>query len=292
MYMPSWDIRIGIASLIMAFAGVGIAILWPSKRWLGWLCLFSATALGIYWGCLEFLGRFLAWLGGPHGPRFYMFVGGIWTILGLIVINALVVATKHHSAKVKAPPKGFLDYKNDAEVAMSALPSLTNKLSAVMQAVGKSFDRHQMIQTAGSTSNQLRVISQVASQLDRQSARAERICVTFVKTGNLLSDGLRGWSSWLKETSPDKSALGAQFDETLRTFIGTLDTSNKQLREYIKTMQNVKGVASTMDTALDRHIRALQVVLDTNINIHNACSQTLSVLDGLPGQAASVLPAG
>ena len=95
-----------------------------------------------------------------------------------------------------------------------------------------------------------------------------------------------------KETSPDKSALGAQFDETLRTFIGTLDTSNKQLREYIKTMQNVKGVASTMDTALDRHIRALQVVLDTNINIHNACSQTLSVLDGLPGQAASVLPAG
>jgi len=147
-----------------------------------------------------------------------------------------------------------------------------------------------MLQNAGSTSSQLRVIGQVASQLDRQSARAELICVKFVKTGYSLSDGLRGWSNWLRETSPDKAALGAQFDENLRNFIGTLDTSNNQLREYIKTMQNVKGVASTMDTALNRHIRALQVILDTNVNIHNACSQTLTVIEGLPGHAANALP--
>lgn len=286
--MPSWDTRIAIAGLIMAFAGVGITILWPSKRWLGWLCLFLATVLGIYWGCLEFLGRFLAWLWGPHGPWFYMFVGGIWTVLGLIALNALAVAAKRYGSKVKAP-KGFLDYKNDAEVAMTALPGLTDKLSTVMQDVGTSFDKHQMLQNAGSTSNQLRVIGQVASQLDRQSARVELICVKFVKTGHMLSDGLRGWSSWLKEASLDKAALGVQFDETLRTFVGTLDTSNNQLREYIKTMQNVKGVASAMDTALDRHIRALQIILDTNINIHNACSQTLSVIDGMPSQAANAL---
>jgi hypothetical protein len=45
--MPYSD-RIGTAALIMTFIGLGITILWPDKRWLGWLFL----GIGLIGACL------------------------------------------------------------------------------------------------------------------------------------------------------------------------------------------------------------------------------------------------
>ena len=49
--------RLGWASLVMTFIGIGTAILWPAKRWIGWICLVCALALGIVWGYLELKDR-------------------------------------------------------------------------------------------------------------------------------------------------------------------------------------------------------------------------------------------
>lgn len=266
----------------MAFAGVGITLLWPSKRWIGKLCLAFAGALVAYWGYIEFWARFWVWVYGTHGPTLYMFIGGITCLLLLIIISTLSVVVRRYRARSK-PAKGFLDYKNDAEVSMSALPSLTAKLTDIMSDVGAAFDKHTMTMShsGGSTSNQLRVMKRVASQLDNYSARTAAIGITFVKTGCLLSEGLIGWSGWLKEAHPNKAALGAGFPETLRSFTGSLDTSNGQLRDYITTVRNVKGAASIMDAALDRHIHSWQAILETNIKLHNACLQTLHIIDEL-----------
>src|SRR5260370_28230174 len=120
----SWDTRIGIAGLIMAFAGVGFTILWPSKRRLGWFCLSTAMLLGLCWTWIEFGAAVWGWLKGPHGPGFYMLVGGAAAIFALAFIATLIRAAIR-LREGENPPKGFLDYRNDAEIAMLALPSLT-----------------------------------------------------------------------------------------------------------------------------------------------------------------------
>jgi hypothetical protein len=41
--------RLGLIALIMAFLGLGITILWPTKRWIGWISLTIAAVLGLVW---------------------------------------------------------------------------------------------------------------------------------------------------------------------------------------------------------------------------------------------------
>jgi hypothetical protein len=46
--------RIGIAGLILACIGIGITILWPTARLIGWLAIIAAIGSGIWWAVLEF----------------------------------------------------------------------------------------------------------------------------------------------------------------------------------------------------------------------------------------------
>jgi hypothetical protein len=45
--------RLGAAGLIMCLIGLGITILWPTKRWIGWISLGLGLLLGLGWGFLE-----------------------------------------------------------------------------------------------------------------------------------------------------------------------------------------------------------------------------------------------
>ena len=49
--------RLGIAGLIIGIAGVGVTILWPTKRFIGVVCIIFAAALLVGWGGLEIHDR-------------------------------------------------------------------------------------------------------------------------------------------------------------------------------------------------------------------------------------------
>jgi hypothetical protein len=49
--------HLGIAGLIMAFVGTAIAVLWPDKRWIGWLALVLAAGLLVGWTVLAMKAR-------------------------------------------------------------------------------------------------------------------------------------------------------------------------------------------------------------------------------------------
>lgn len=51
--MSLTDRSLAIAGLVLACIGVGIAILWPTVRWIGWIAIIAAIA-GICWVVLEF----------------------------------------------------------------------------------------------------------------------------------------------------------------------------------------------------------------------------------------------
>jgi len=233
------------------------------------------------------IGAIWAWRTHVKGiwlDRFIVFsITAVAIGLSSVVISLVRMAvTSARNRRAQHSTKGFLDYKNDAETSMTAIPQIVGKLSGITREVGTTIERYtHLIMQAGSTKGQLKAMRQLAAKLDTYSLRVDRISVIFSAQGRLLSEGLGGWSDWLKTMRPDRASLGVGFPEALKSFNETLDTSNNQLQTYITTMRNVKGAASTMNDALDRHISSLQAVLNVNLTIHLACSQTLVIIDSL-----------
>ena len=50
--------QLGLAGLIVGLLGIGVTILWPSQRWIGYICLVLALFLACAWGILEIRYRF------------------------------------------------------------------------------------------------------------------------------------------------------------------------------------------------------------------------------------------
>ena len=44
-----FDSRIGMGGLIMAFLGIALPLLFPDKKWIGWICLAAGAVLGLIW---------------------------------------------------------------------------------------------------------------------------------------------------------------------------------------------------------------------------------------------------
>ena len=42
--------HLGFAGIVVALIGIALTIIWPTKRWVGVLCLVAAALLGIVWG--------------------------------------------------------------------------------------------------------------------------------------------------------------------------------------------------------------------------------------------------
>ncbi len=60
--------RIGILGIILALAGVAVTVLWPTKRWIGYLCLVGAFGVLCYWPYLEYMNRHLE-SANPEPPK-------------------------------------------------------------------------------------------------------------------------------------------------------------------------------------------------------------------------------
>lgn len=66
--------RLGIAGLVLALVGIGIAVLWPTARWIGWGAILVALGLVVCWGILELkrpkqLPSFVFVFGAPLGDN-------------------------------------------------------------------------------------------------------------------------------------------------------------------------------------------------------------------------------
>jgi hypothetical protein len=49
--------NLGFAGLIIAVIGIGVTILWPTKRWIGYGCFVLTGLLGICWGVMAYQSR-------------------------------------------------------------------------------------------------------------------------------------------------------------------------------------------------------------------------------------------
>jgi hypothetical protein len=88
--MPLGD-RLGWGGLILALLGIAVAILWPDKKWIGWLSLCSAGVLLVAWGWMECGGAVVKFDRNHQTATSYALVAiigavlfcGAWFLLGI-----------------------------------------------------------------------------------------------------------------------------------------------------------------------------------------------------------------
>jgi hypothetical protein len=86
----SFGDRLGLAGLVMALVAIAVSILWPSKKWIGWLSLSVAVILMLSWGWTEGKSYALGWYrSDPIISTFVIFLCG-----GLLVSGTWVMLLK------------------------------------------------------------------------------------------------------------------------------------------------------------------------------------------------------
>ncbi|MGA2716909.1 MAG: hypothetical protein ABSG41_27800 [Bryobacteraceae bacterium] len=90
--------RAGIAGLIMAFIGIALPLLFPDKKWIGWVCFGVGALLGIAWLVFELKNA----LGGTRASLVLTICGG--ALIGAITSGIIWSSIPHSSAITPARP--------------------------------------------------------------------------------------------------------------------------------------------------------------------------------------------
>ena len=247
---------------------IGLAACGLLNYWVGNPVGKSVSAVWIWWH-------------GAHGRWVERFVGALYLLVVLVVLMlAQSIVFKLRQRGTNQAPKGFLEYKLDVEVALSKMPGILGRLTAIMKEVGPSIEQHtKALGKATTTSQHLKVSKQASSSLDRYSSRMRRVGLKYIQAGEAFCAGLTGWFRWIEDTRPQ--GIDPIFRTTMQEFNERLGTSTEQMRGYIVSINQMKGVSRPLDAAADRHILAIGPILEMNLKIKSACENNLRILEGL-----------
>jgi chorismate mutase len=203
----------------------------------------------------------------------------------LLVVSLLrrLIERRRREEKLHLGPKGFLDYRLQAEIAIVELPKTVASIDDLMAKVLSLMTRRMnKVRQLSSLKQQLSVFDVLSHRLDRFSRQIERIIVEHKKTGDALAEGMDGWFTWIgKSGATNKSSVGPSLPKIAK-FANAIDSANQQTSEYISTMKGNMGAYRTLDGSIERHIRSVEPFLATNQNVLRSCEIVLNVLNALP----------
>ena len=213
--------------------------------------------------------------------RFLGFVVGIASVkIGASGLR-LVSRVRKRNLELSQASKGFLDYKLQAETAMGKLPSIINKLTAMMSSIApKMAGQAARITAAQSTAEHLKIAKAAARTLDTHSLQVELLLVRLTAVANFLAEGLNEWSKWVHD-SKAKNPEVVSFAAAMRILTGTMQSSMKQIQGYIDSIAAVSGMSQALNASVDRHVRCMQAVQQALLTIYSAYSESLVRLETL-----------
>jgi hypothetical protein len=209
---------------------------------------------------------------------FWAFVGGV----SILCLQLVIIAVNNYLRRMKAfqsTDKGFLDYKLQAETAMSDLSPTLAPISEIMFQVGKMIEeqtRRASEVALVETRAQLLVVRRSAKKLNRFSHQMESKCSRLEDNGRILEEGMLGWFKWLNGQQDHDSELVA-VAIPLRSLCNSMEEAIRQSNRYISTLENAKGVSRDMNVASDAHIRVVTRVHEATLKIWDCCIQALKL---------------
>lgn len=206
----------------------------------------------------------------------WVFVGALLMLVFQVLLLAAkaytVQRTKSHSAE-----KGMLDFKLQAETAMTNLTPVINSIAEVANEVANMLGRQTNDVKAASampTPAQLRVVSETARKLDHCSRRMAAKCSRLEIIGKQAEEGISGLFRWAN-AQPATNLTTPEVLTVLKQFSQSLERSLMQTMQYIAILNTCKGISREMNAALDGHIEIVTRIHNANANILTACLSAL-----------------
>jgi hypothetical protein len=151
--------RLGFVGILLALIGIAITLLWPTKRWIGWVCLVLAGILGLSWAGLEFRDRRLKKLNAntdntlpdftftASSSPFYDFKISKQALMASIKVDtkyALVYKNNLNFIIILRAVDDSVDAMNDARLMKSEPFEITGEVRTIQVNLTKeSFDRSE-----------------------------------------------------------------------------------------------------------------------------------------------------
>ena len=211
-----------------------------------------------------------------------------WMCIGMLILILLrwvalaSVSISKRAKQEQVSAKGFLDFKLQAELAMSDLPRALEPITAISVQVGRAIQKQALeVKRAASmsTRRQIRVTKVAAMRLDKYSRGLNRKCSRLEQIGSSLQEGLLGWYTWAHNQEASRIAL-SQATPSLRRLCESITTAIKTTEAFIASLEATKGVSRDMNEALERHIQVVWRIRNANSNIASACLKALQIADG------------
>ncbi|MHB1959754.1 MAG: hypothetical protein ACYCO5_12055 [Acidobacteriaceae bacterium] len=220
------------------------------------------------------------YMGRPWPQRIlYVVLGIVLMLLFQALIIAMSAVIAQSKRKVNAD-KGFLDYRMQAEEAMTELPLAMASITKIILQAGKSTESQTVrVQSVSNSSARIqrRVIGRGARMLNYYSLQIDAKCARLEKIGNSLTEGQLGWFTWVKSQGNYNTELLALRQQML-IFSDTMGETIKSSNEYLDTIQSMRGVSQDLNAAVDAYAGSIRRVRDINMKILNSCLNTLNML--------------
>jgi hypothetical protein len=123
---------------------------------------------------------------------------------------------------------------------------------------------------ANTTARQLKVSQDVSKSLDRYSAQIKRLIGQLQAIETSLSEGLGGWARWVEQQPITDNKSLSDFVTSLQALIVTMGTTGENTQTYIDSINGNKGASQSLNAAIDRHIRLVEIIQQTNAKMRDA----------------------
>jgi hypothetical protein len=223
------------------------------------------------------LTRFLARSWVQH--VLWMGFGMVVLVFGVWVASAWVARSERSKPK-RLADKGFLDFKIQAEKAMSEIGRAITPITAIMTHVGTAMERLSgKVGKAASTStqNQIRITKKGAESLDSCSRKLEGKLNRLEQIGSLLQEGLIGWYTWANNQEVSRVAL-SEATPSLESLCRSIESGLQSTDSYIGHVDNMKGVSRDLNEAIGRHVYVMRRIRDANREILIACRRAIQII--------------
>ena len=234
--------------------------------------LLQTASAGLY--------QFRAFCGRPMVSKLFWVILGATFLRVVQLLASRVRASNSRRARDSKAAKGFLDYKLQAENAVTALPGVFDSLTRINATVVSMIERKTRSMQAAvsrSTGVQIRIVATAARKLDHYSRKMEAGCRELESLGVALHEGMSGWLGWMRGQS-EAANVAAPLVAVLEAASESIGQTIRNIGTYIRILTANKGVSAEMNSALDRHIKVSETVRAASARILADCEDGLRTL--------------
>ncbi len=220
------------------------------------------------------------------------FALGFFSACGILIVTSLLLISiksrrlnaieERRSAKFASSEKGFLDHQLNLTQAIKEFQKVLNEIGAEIGRSGTAAGKiGKKFALAGNNARFAhRAASVGAARLDKHAIRMERALTKFEGTVSLMIESTAGFLGWITPTTEAEKQPLIETRSSLVSLIELTQNSVSTTETYRNGLLKVKGISQEMNSAINRQVSVIDVVIATLQKSEKHWKELIEVIDG------------